>query len=882
MSVAPGTRLGPYEIVGAIGAGGMGEVYRARDTRLDRTVAIKVLPPALASDPQLRERFDREARTISQLTHPHICALYDVGHEHNIHFLVLEYLEGETLAARLDRGPLKLADALTIATQIADALDKAHRAGVVHRDLKPQNVMLTKSGVKLLDFGLAKFVGPAKAGHYDSRGVDAASRGVNPQADLTAPPTTPVGLTTLGTILGTFNYMAPEQIEGEEADARSDIFAFGVVLYEMLTGRKPFTGKTPASVMGAILKEDPSPVTALDPSLPPAVDRIIRRSLAKDPEDRWQSARDLGWELASVGRASPETQGATPLAMPRRAPAWLPWTIAGLMTIVAAGIVGWLAARPSPAPPALTHLVLPIAPGESLNVGAQAPIVAISQDGGRVAFTVYGRASTRLFVRGLDQESATPLGSDLVSGPVFSPDGEWLAYIANDKLTKVAVSGGASLTLADADPGGSRGIDWAADDWIVYSTVNSNGIMRVRASGGERERLTTVDPSKGEFGHAWPTVIPGGRAILFCVRQGSAGALWDDANIELLELEGRKHRILARGGVNARYAPSGHLVYRRGSSLLAVPFDLERLATVGSPVAVQENVAFNPLTGAGQWALADNGTLIYLQGNSVQGGSVVPQSNLVWIDGRGASSPAAALAQTFADPRLSPDGRLVAVEITAEGDEVWVIDLVRGSSTRMTFDGAEDETPEWSPDGRWIAWSATRGTARVILRRRVDGSGVEEKLTGGPEHTQRAAISGSRREVAGLDGRRRAAGVVAQRPAVVLPRRGRHDGRGRLVYADLLGGRAADALRGHLRVERRDAHWLRRIRGWTEIPRREERRPGAPPDVLQHGSALAHRRGAARAAPEVGGGSKDPPYVPNSLLTRTNPETRRHGGTEAR
>jgi serine/threonine protein kinase len=471
MPLASGVRLGPYEILSPLGAGGMGEVYKARDTRLNRPVAVKILPAALAADPVFRERFEREARTIASLTHPHICTLYDVGRHDQIDYLVMEHLEGETLAARLARGALKLDEALGVAIAIADALDRAHRASVTHRDLKPGNVMLTPEGAKLLDFGLAK-----------------SSGAVAPGAGLSMLPTTPPGLTAQGTILGTFQYMAPEQLEGKEADARCDIFAFGAVLFEMVTGRKAFEGKSHASLISSIMSSQPPSVSALQTLSPAALDQLVTRCLEKDPDDRWQSARDVKGQLAWIAELAPATAPMSH-ATTKRSRERVAWAIAGVALVSLVGAAAMLATRRAPAVPVLASQFA-ILPPERANFGPDARDQAISPDGRQLVFAA-GRAdgASLLWVRAFDSLSARPLpGTEDGTLPFWSPDSRSLGFFARSKLRKIDAAGGPAQTLADASvPFGGT---WNRDGVIVFAPNVGSPLLQLPAGGGAPTPLT--------------------------------------------------------------------------------------------------------------------------------------------------------------------------------------------------------------------------------------------------------------------------------------------------------------------------------------------------------------------------------------------------------
>jgi eukaryotic-like serine/threonine-protein kinase len=604
MPLSPGIRLGPYEIQATLGAGGMGEVYKARDTRLDRTVAVKIMPAALAHDPQFRERFDREARAISQLDHPNICTLYDVGDEAGTSYLVMQYLEGETLSDRLARGPIPIAEALSIATQIASALDRAHRAGIVHRDLKPGNVMLTKSGAgstgspqaKLLDFGLAKAAGAVSGG-----------------PELSRLPTTPAGITAQGTILGTFQYMSPEQIEGEDADTRADIFAFGAVLYEMVTGKKAFEGKSQASLIGAIMQSEPPPISTLQKMAPTAIDHLVRRCLAKDRDARWQSARDLVIELewiASGGGTAAQAGGAAPRERRSVRMAWGTAAIAGIAFVAAAVPLALSIFRQPDAPPPVRFAIEPPA-----DVGIDANVrPVLSPDGRRLAFA--GRktgGNLTAFVRPLDSLDARPLAATEGMTPVmfWSPDSRYIGFFAGGRLKKIDVTGGPAQLLCDVVPtAGIVGGTWGSGGVIVFAGGDGQHLYRVPEAGGTATVLTTVDKAAQQTAHVTPYFLPDGRHLLYLAR----GTSPETNTVFVRSLDADDAKPLLKGVSEARYS-SGSLLFMRDTTLTAQRFDLDRLATVGDPVPVAENVR---VVGAGSVAAAFSaslsGTLAYRTG----------------------------------------------------------------------------------------------------------------------------------------------------------------------------------------------------------------------------------------------------------------------------
>jgi serine/threonine-protein kinase len=727
VSLAPGTRLGPHEILSAVGAGGMGEVYKARDTRLDRTVAIKVLPAALAADPQFRERFDREARAISQLTHPHICTLYDVGQAEirsaqevaqgfspadRVDYLVLEYLEGETLAARIEKGALPTSQALTVAIEIASALDAAHRAGIVHRDLKPGNVVLTKTGAKLLDFGLARTSAPIVA------------------VSGTMAPTTPPNITAQGTILGTFQYMAPEQIEGIEADARADIFAFGCVLFEMLTGRKAFEGKTRASLIGAILKDEPPPVSQVQPLAPAALNRIVATCLAKEPDDRWQSARDLMRELKWAADGSLSLAGGAGSSPAEPRSKWSGagrWALAGALgVVVLSALVAGRPWRSAPLPTPPRRLLASIGADASLptEMGASA---VLSPDGTILAFAAQQAGETRLFARKLDQLQATALaGTEGAASPFFSPDGQWLAFFAGGKLKKISVTGGAAINLCDAP--NNRGGTWTDDDAIIFTPLNlpNTTLMRVPAAGGTPAAVGSL--STGAVTQRWPQALPGARGVLYS--EHSAVTNWDGANIVVAPRSGDAPKIVVRAGYYGRYVPSGHLIYLQQGTLFAVRFDLDRLETTGQAVPALEGLRANPgFTGGAQLAVSAEGTLVYVPGTAATA------NQMDWMTRDGKTSVLRATKADWGNPQFSPDGQKLAFEIyDGKQRDIWVYEWARDTLTQLTFDPGQDAFPVWTPDGQHIVFSSNRASpVSNLYWVNADGTGDVMRLTDGSE-----------------------------------------------------------------------------------------------------------------------------------------------------
>ena len=716
MALEPGTTLGPYQIDAPLGAGGMGEVYKATDTRLDRTVAIKVLPEHVAADPDLKQRFEREARTVAALNHPHICTLFDIGREGETDFLVMEYLDGETVAQRLEKGALPLDQALQIAIEIADALDKAHRQGIVHRDLKPGNIMLTKAGAKLLDFGLAKL---RKPGTVDATGFSAAATQTEP-------------LTARGMILGTLPYMAPEQVQGKDTDARTDLFAFGAIVYEMVTGRRVFTGDNQASLIAAILETQPPPLSTLDPVTPPALDHLVMRCLAKDADDRWQTARDLHEQLAWIRTGGSEPGGdglASGVAQSayRRTLLWALTTL--VVGSVVTGAVVWTARPVTPAHPARFVMATPPDGPVCAGTGCDGLALAISPDGRLIVYQVRESADAanwQLWVRQLDQLEATPIrGTEGAVTPFFSPDGEWLAFrdARDDTLKRVPVLGGSPVTIAafDAD---ARSLSWGSDDSIVFSNrgqTRGAGLSRVPAVGGEPVVLTTPDPEQGETDHWWPQALPGGETVLFTAWAGSDAA----SRIAAVSVETGDVTYLDLRGTHPQFTPTGHLVYGVNGTLWAAGFDPNRLEVTSSPVPVVENVTVQE-SGTANFGFAATGSLVYL--SDEEGGGIA--RTLVWVDRQGREEPLGLPPQQYEFPRVSPDGARVAVSVIGEENlDVWVWDVARGGLSRITTDPANDgPDPAWTPDSKKVVFQSDRNGALGLFWRAADGTGDVERL----------------------------------------------------------------------------------------------------------------------------------------------------------
>ena len=716
MSLSSGVRLGVYRVESLLGAGGMGEVYLARDTRLERDVALKVLPDLFASQPDRLARFERESRVLAALKHPNIAAIYGVEEGNGVHALVLELVEGETLGERIARGPLAIQDALTIARQVADAIEAAHESGIVHRDLKPANIKITPAGaVKVLDFGLAKAF-DVDTGH--------------PDIAISASPTfTSPAATHLGVIIGTASYMSPEQARGKVVDQRSDLWAFGCVLYEMLTGRHAFEGDEVTDVIARIIERDVD-FTALPPATPPSIRRLLRRTLEKDRKRRLADPSDARLEIEEALGAAPaeaRADGHTGAAAQRpRLMRALPWAVAGgALLLATAAVVAWAPWRPAPAP-ALMRLNSEIGLEGTLAADQGAAAVP-SPDGSLLAFTAQatGTDDVQLYVRRLDQlQSIALAGTTGARNPFFSADGQWIAFFAAGKLQKVAVSGGATVTLCDAPNG--RGGTWTDEGSIIFSPNNSPGtnLLRVSAAGGTAEPFVTLE--RGEVTQRWPQVLPGGAAVLYT--SASSTTQWENANLVIQPLQGGTRKIVVRGGYYGRYVSSGHLLYVHEGSIFAAPFDLDRLEVTGAPVPAVQGVTSSPVvTGGGQFAVGGNGALVYVPGRSVSSDDAI-----AWMDRTGKTTTLRAMPANWSNPAFSPDGTRLAIDIfDGKQSDIWIYDWMRDTLSRLTFDPTEDVRPAWTPDGSRIAFSSKRrdGIRLNLYWQRADGAGEATPLT---------------------------------------------------------------------------------------------------------------------------------------------------------
>ncbi|MEX2273263.1 MAG: protein kinase [Vicinamibacterales bacterium] len=705
MQLVPGSHLGTYEIIGLLGAGGMGEVYRAQDTKLNRQVAIKVLPEAYASDPDRVVRFHREAQAVAALNHTNIAAIYDLAEAGPTKFLVLELIEGDTLAARLRRGPVPIDEALGITRQILEALEAAHEKGICHRDLKPANVKLTAEGVvKVLDFGLAKFLQSSPAA-----------------GNLTHSPTLSVAGTYPGVILGTAGYMSPEQAKGYEADHRSDLFSVGCILYELLTGRQAFEGETASEILAGVLKSDVD-MTALPPRLNPRIVDLLRRCLEKNPKKRWHAAADVRVEVESLtGRSSIIEEAPRMIPRSRWQRAW-PIAATAIVTAMAGAAAAWLL-KPVPARTITRFTITLPEERQFTNTGRQ--LIALSPDGENLVYV----ANRRLFLRSLSGLESRPIagsegGAEAgVLNPVVSPDGTMVAYWTqtDQTLKRLSINGGAAVTVCRSTA--PYGLSWSVYG-IVFGQAEK-GIMRVSPNGGTPEVIAEAGPGMLA---GLPQMLPGGRAVLFSTKKQADS--WDTGHLVVQTLGGDR-KVIVEGASDGRYVSSGHLVYAVSGVLLAVPFDLNALAVTGRAVPVVEGVSRAVLwsaAGNAQYAFSDNGTLAYIHGPAAL--SSTGDLDIGLFDLKGGVQPFKLPPGPYRAPRASPDGRFVAFDIEDDREPaVWIYEIAGGSAMRRLTFGGRNQSPVWSPDGEWVAFESDRDGDAAIFRQRADGTGAPERLT---------------------------------------------------------------------------------------------------------------------------------------------------------
>ncbi|MFZ0285713.1 MAG: protein kinase, partial [Terriglobales bacterium] len=702
MPLATGTRLGPYEIQSPLGAGGMGEVYRARDTRLDRIVAIKVLASHLSSSPELKQRMEREARAISSLNHSNICHLYDVGSQDGTDYLVMEFLEGETLAERLHRGALPLSETLAIGSTIAEALAVAHKQGIVHRDLKPGNIMLTKSGAKLMDFGLAKTTSATLEGTSKAPMLSAAPTLSGPS------PASP--LTTAGALIGTIQYMSPEQIEGKEADARSDLFALGGILYETATGQRPFAGKSQISVASAILEKEPEPISSLQPTAPPAFEHVVTTCLAKNPDDRFQTAHDVKLQLKWIARCG--ASGARTARKDRSSRGTVGWLVAGGLALLLIGLAIWWRASKPDERTAYFAAPLPFS----------AQDLAVSPNGHTIA--VVGRGSERkslLWIYEPGSQDATSIANtDGADFPFWSPDGRSLGFFAEGRLKRVDIAGGPVQTLSDAQTG--RGGTWNKDGVILFTPSGQlgTGLYRIAATGGTATQVTFPDRGHGEDSHRWPSFLPDGIHYLYLAMDLSGRKL--RSLIYVGSLNSKEKRLITAATANAAYAEPGYLLFYRNQTLFAQRFDAKKFELSGEATPILTDIRYLSRIARAVFASSGSGLL------AAQQGSDTGVSQMLWFDRKGRQVGVTSKPGEYGNVSLAPNGKSVAADVMdpdSQNTDVWTYDLATESSKRLTFDPAIDSSPVWSPDSSRIAFCSDRAQRFNLYLK--DATGAQEE-----------------------------------------------------------------------------------------------------------------------------------------------------------
>jgi Tol biopolymer transport system component/predicted Ser/Thr protein kinase len=699
-----GQTISHYQILEKLGEGGMGVVYKARDTTLDRSVALKFLPAQLAPSEQDKARFIQEARAAAALSHPNICTVYAIEEFDGKLFIAMDFVEGQTLK---ERPPISQRQAIEIGIQIADGLAAAHEKGIIHRDIKPENIMVRKDGiVQIMDFGLAKL-----------RSVAGASR-----------------LTKAGSTIGTIGYMSPEQVQGQDVDHRTDIFSLGVLLYELFTGKSPYRGAHETAILYEIVNEDPAPMSTVKSDVPPELDGIVLECIAKEPAERYQSVAEVGKELRRFKRESTRARATRTIATrqfptpvegmtaPQTQPArsWMHilWPALTLVLTIAVVLLAWSPWRMASTERA-TVMRFPInLPISSPLVGG-ASTVAIAPDGKNFVYLGLSGGLPRLFLRPIDRLTAQAMaGTEGAADPFFSPDGKWIAFFAAGKLKKVSIFGGSPQEVCTV-PGFMRGGWWNTDDVIWFGHLNSV-VYRVSANGGTPTEATVMDTARGEISHRFPQPLPDGKTIIFTVKFNNITS-FDDAVIAAENTVTHERRVLIRGGSYGRYVPTGHILFARGSSIYAAPFDQSSLAVTGSPLPVEEGGMLNPLSGDANYSVADNGTLVYAPLGSFSG----LDASLMWMDRQGKVTPLLDTSRAYAEGALSPDGQKLAMTIRAANDDIWVYQLNRGTLTRITFGGGNSALPVWTPDGKRVVYLSERGRTVKLFSKPWDGSGSE-------------------------------------------------------------------------------------------------------------------------------------------------------------
>ena len=712
MSLASGTRLGLYQILAPLGAGGMGEVYRAHDTKLGREVAIKVLPSGFPREPERLARFEREARLLASLNHPNVATLHGLEQSDDTHFLVMELVSGETLTEKISRGPIPIKEALPLFQQLAEALEEAHEKGIIHRDLKPANIKITDDGkVKVLDFGLAK-----------------AFSEEMPPADLSHSPTITRQGTETGVVLGTAAYMSPEQARGKTLDKRTDIWSFGCVLYESLTGQAPFLGETVSDTMVRILEREPD-WDALPDDTPPFIRLLLHRCLQKDAKDRLHDIADARIEIRDASSEPYRAISADEVPPAARKQVWekaVPWAVAGLLAVVAA-LAFWSPWQASTPAGSTRRFATTLPPGQTIpNLGSWGSTVALSADGSQLVYVAQEGNSRQLYRRAMDSFEAEPIpGTERALAPFLSPNGEWVCFYSRRELKKVSLRGGAPSGICRLNATTFRAGYWGPDDTIVYGHCTF-GLVKVPAAGGTPEQFTRVSAVEDEAGHVFPQLLPGGKAVLFTIWNSPK-----DSQIAVRQLDTGEQRTVVKPGTYGRYVPTGHLVYAWDGELRAVPFDLETFEAVGLPVRVVDSVLMEGDPMAAHFSVSDNGTLVY-----VPGGRVGDEGTLVWVDHTGGVDPLPFPPGEFG-PRVSPDGRQVLVsraDETGAGKHLWTYELERGVERRLTVEKGADYWPAWTLDGRRVVYNSGRGGKVVLFWKPVDGSGPEEPLVAESEY----------------------------------------------------------------------------------------------------------------------------------------------------